>query len=434
MAKIFTTKDIDRLRVIQAYLSGEYTREMAAINLKVSERQVTRIVQRYIEDGPESIIHGNTGKVAANKHSDEFCQTIISLYKGKYGKNGVKLNFCHFKDKLEDEGIHISYSSLRRILLEGGIKPPESRIAKVISPPRPRRVFAGELLQVDASTHNWLYKDFHLYALHGAIDDATGIITGLWLEKSENMHGYQMILYQTMKRYGIPKCLYTDNRNVFESAKKKTTKTKINSPRFRALLTRLGIKVIPTSNPRAKGRIERIWRTLQSRLLNELHLREITTIEEANAFIKEYLPVLNKAFASSINPSRNSFREVSADYDYNQNLALCKEVKAHGGCYLAMSNHYFVIKRQENDKNDKRLALAGVAQLYQFLDGSLHILSDGEWYDLEDIGPRSAHKDLVSEESKEGSVNSPWRQFNPNFTNRDRAKWDNENLRRIDYA
>ena len=97
MAKLFTIKNVDRLRVIQTYLSGEYTREMAALNLGVTERQITRIVQKYIDDGPESVIHGNTGKRAANKHPDEFRQMIISLYKNKYGKNGVKLNFCHFK-------------------------------------------------------------------------------------------------------------------------------------------------------------------------------------------------------------------------------------------------------------------------------------------------------------------------------------------------
>lgn len=438
MVKIFTTKDVDRLRVIQMYLSGEYTRKMAALNLKVTERQVTRIVNKYIEDGPESVIHGNTGRPAQNKHPDDFCNEIVSLYKGKYGKNGVKLNFRHFKEKLEDEGIYISYSSLRRILLENGIKPPESRVAKVICPPRPRRIFAGELLQVDASIHNWLYGDFHLYALHGAIDDATGIIIGLWLEKTENMHGYQMVLYQTMRQYGIPKCLYTDKRNVFESPKKKSTKSKINSPRFKAMLTRLGISVISTSNPRAKGRIERVWRTLQSRLLNELYLRKITTIEEANAFIQEYIPVFNKAFASEIDSSRNSFREVSADYNYNQNLALSKELKVHGGCYLTLSNHYFIIKDYANDMCDKQITSLSTVQLYQFLDGSLHVLSDGKWYNLEDIGPRSAHKDLLSNErsmnSKKSSANSPWRQFNPNFTNRDRAKWDDENLRRIDYA
>lgn len=437
MTKIFTTKNVDRLRVIQMYLSGEYTREMAALNLKVTERQVTRIIRKYIEYGPESVIHGNTGRQAQNKHPDDFCNTIISLYKGKYGKNGVKLNFRHFKEKLEDEGIYIPYSSLRRILLEGGIKPPETRITKTVHPPRPRRIFAGELLQMDASIHNWLHGDSHLYALHGAIDDATGIITGLWLERAENMRGYQMVLYQTMKQYGKPKYLYTDKKNVFESANKKSVKSKINSPRFKAMLIRLGINVISTSNPRAKGRIERVWRTLQSRLLNELYLRKITTIEEANAFIEGYIPVFNEAFASRIDPSRNSFREVPADYNYNQNLALCKEVKVHGGCYLALHNHYFVIKNYSNNVHDKQMALPYI-QLYQFLDDSLHVLSHGEWYDLEDIGPRSAHGSLLSNErsaiAKRSSMNSPWRQFNPKFTNRDRAKWDDENLRRIDYA
>ena len=430
MGKIYSTKDVERLRVIQMYLSGDYTRKMAAMNLEVTERQITRIVQKYIMYGPESVIHGNTGKMATNKYPSEYCERIVSLYKGKYGKNGVRLNFCHFQDKLQDEGICMPYSSLRRILIEGGIKPPESRVPKIIYPPRPRRCFAGELLQVDASTHNWLYKDFHLYTLHGAIDDATGIITGLWLEKEETMHGYQMILLQTMKKYGIPKCFYTDNRNVFENIKKKTPKSKLNTPRFRALLTRLGIDLISTSNSRAKGRVERIWRTLQSRLLNELYLRGITTLEEANAFIEEYLPVLNKAFASPIVPSRNSFREVPANYDYNRNLALCKRMKVHGGCYLAMFNHYFVLRRHNQSERNKQLELPEYVHLFQFLDGSYHALAEGEWYDLEDVGARSIRTELRGQESRENSSTSPWRQFNSNFLNRDRAKWDDENLRK----
>ena len=321
--------------------------------------------------------------------------------------------------------MHIPYSTLRRILLESGIHPPETRVAKTISPPRPRRKFAGELLQVDASIHRWLYRDNRLYALHGAIDDATNIVTGLWLENAENMHGYQMILYQTIKQYGIPRCLYTDKRNVFETPKKKVVKSKLNSPRFKALLTHLGIDIITTSNPRAKGRIERIWRTLQSRLLNELHLRRINTIEEANAFIKEYLPILNKAFASNIDSSKNSFREVSTNYDYNQNLALFKKVKVHNKCYLVIANHYYVVKGQN-------LILPNEVMLYQYLDGSYHVKHDDEWYEIEDVGPRSKHQDLLSEERAEiakRNLNSPWRQFNPNYTNRDRAKWDNENLR-----
>ena len=426
MARLYTTKNVDRIRVIQDYLRGQYTRKMAAINLGVTERQIARIVQKYLENGPESVIHGNTGRITNCKYSSEFKRQIISFYKEKYGKNGIRLNFRHFQDKLAEDGIHVPYSSLRRILLEGGIRPVNPKKAKVISPPRSRRAFAGELVQMDASTHRWLYKDFHNYALHGAIDDATGIITGLWLEKEETAHGYQMVLRQTMERYGIPRCLYTDNRNIFGINKRTSS---ICKSQFKRLLARLGIEVITTSNPRAKGRIERAWRTLQGRLLDELYLREITAIKEANAFIQEYLPVLNKAFASNIVSSRNAFYKVPADYDYNRNLSLFKEISVYSGCYISMCGHYYVIEQHK----DVAVTFPHKVWLHKFLDGSYHICFDGEWYDLQDIGPRSAHKDMdglkrtqASQRSTEGS---PWRRFNPNFLNRDQAEWDKKNYR-----
>ena len=429
MSKIYSPKDAERLRVIHMYLSGIYTRKIAAMNLHITERQFTRIVQHYIESGPESVIHGNTGKEAHNRYPDAFRHKILSLYTGKYSENGAKLNFCHFQEKLEEkEQIMIPYASLRRILIDGGIKPPRAKPARIAGLPRPRRLFAGELLQVDGSTHRWLYKDPRSYTLHGAIDDAKGIVTGLWLEKAETMHGYQMVLKQTMEQYGIPKCLYADNRNIFNSTTKSKTKASLNSPRFRAMLTRLGINVISTSNSQAKGRVERLWRTLQDRLLNEMKLQKITTLEEANAFIEEYLPTFNKRFASAIDSDRNSFREVPADYDYNQNLALNKEIKVRKGCYIALFNHYFIAKRRGVTENDEPVMLPEIAQLYQFLDGSYHILFGDEWYDLEDIGPRSLHQELISEEKRRDPSNSPWKQFNPNFLNRDRAKWDDENL------
>lgn len=435
MVKIYTPKDAERLRVIQAYISGTYSRKIAAMNLGITERQITRITTKYIEDGPESVIHGNSNRVAYNRYPAEFRNKIADLYRHEYGKNGVKLNFCHFRDKLRDEeNIELPYSTLRRILEENGIRPPNLKASKIINPPRPRRAFAGELLQIDASLHRWLHNDNRLYALHGAIDDAKGIVTGLWLEEAENMHGYQMVLFQTMRDYGIPECLYSDNRNIFQGATRATRKhkSKLNSPRFRAMLTRLGIDVITTSNPKAKGRIERIWRTLQSRLLNELYLRGISTLEEANAFIEEYLPVLNKAFASEIDPSRNMFREVPADYNYNQNLALIKEVNVSGNCYITISGHYYVAR----DQNKTVLKLPKRVELGQFLDGGYHIQYNGEWIKLEDIGPRSAHQEIISEEKAAAgrqNMNSPWRQYNPNFLNRDRSKWDDENLRTLKF-
>lgn len=440
-------KEQEKLAIIIRYVNGVITGNEAAQQLGLSIRQVQRKKRAYLEEGMSSIIHKSKNKPTGRGFSEDLRKRILQLYKEEY----FGWNFCHFGDALEDDyNIVVSDSYLYKLLTSNGFKSPAKKKHKPRShPPRVRRENAGELVQVDASKHQWLYGTNAYFHLHGAIDDATGIVTACIMMKEETTLGYQLLMRDTIRNYGIPECLYTDYRTVFQpnNANKEMSLEdyiagkKINDTRFAAMWNKLGSSITSTTNPRAKGRIERLWRTFQDRLLKELTKHRIRTIKEANQYINDiFLPRYNARFASSINCNRNYFVPVGEDFDYNRKLATWINRKIIHGCYVSIDNKYYVVK-----KDDKTAYIPSPEKfpIYHYLDDTLHLYYEDEIYDLElvpqkiirpkvaKIMPIPKEEDITTKPSKKN--NSPWRQFNPNFTNRDRAKWDNENLRRSSF-
>ena len=439
-------KEQEKLAIIIHYSDGIITGKEAARRLGITVRQVQRKKKAYLAEGMSSIIHKSKGKTTGKGFSNDFMERILYLYETEY--NGW--NFCHFRDALEDDySIHVSNSYLYKLLTANGYKSPVRKHHQPKShPPRPRRENAGELVQVDASKHQWLYGTDEYFYLHGAIDDATGIVTACIMMKEETILGYQLLMADTIKRYGIPECLYTDYRTVFQSSKANKEMSledyiagkEIKSTRFAAMWDKIGSSIISTTNPRAKGRIERLWRTFQDRLLKELHKQKIRTLEEANRYINEiFLPRYNTRFASSINYSKNYFIPVPEDFDYNSKLAIWDKRKILNGCYVSVGGKYYIIKQDGK-------AIYTTSQdeflVYLYLDGTRHLYYNDKICDLE-LVPRELAKPKVMKIKKpthtkvvittankdiKKNTNSPWRQFNPNYLNRDRAKWNKENL------
>ena len=440
-------KEQEKLAIIIRYSDGIITGNEAAKQLGLTVRQVQRKKKAYLAEGMSSIIHKSKNKPSGRGFSDSFKSFILSLYKEEY----PGWNFCHFGDALEDDhDIYVSDSFLYGLLTSNGIKSPARKKHKTKShPPRARRENAGELVQVDASKHQWLYGTDEYFYLHGAIDDATGIVTACVLMEQETILGYQLLMVDTIKHYGIPECLYTDYRTVFQSGKANKEMSledyvagkKIKDTKFAAMWNKLGSSIISTTNPRAKGRIERLWRTFQDRLLKELRKRKISSIEEANRYIDEiFLPRYNARFASSINCNKNYFVPVPEDFDYNCKLATWVNRQVHHGCYISLDGKYYVVKQ-----NGKAIYTTSQAKfpVYLYLDGTRHLYYNGEMCNLELVPQKLTRPKIVkikkpmlapAEINHRNSINakknksSPWRQFNPNFTNRDRAKWDKENL------
>lgn len=315
-----TKAQLNTLDVINKALAGFITVAEAAEALNLSERQVQRLKKKVREEGAAALIHKNSLRTPSHAISQAVADSIVSL---KQSAPYSAANFSHFRELLSEfHGIELSYSALYSILTEAGIKSPKTRRRFKPHRRRKRRPQAGLLLQVDATPFAWFQGDAKKYALHGAIDDATGQITGLYLCKNECMYGYFQMLRRTIENFGCPVSLYADRHTIFQSPNAEKARfdssIKANDTQFGRALKELFIELIPARSAQAKGRIERLWDTLQSRLPVEFAIRNITTIDAANEFLAHYLYVFNSQFAVEPVSCENMFfrPEPGTNLDY----------------------------------------------------------------------------------------------------------------------
>ena len=422
-----TMKEQKTNDIMVKLISKKITMNEAIRLTGLSERQLFRKKKAYLEYGINSIPHKSRGKPNGKGYSKKLKDEILRLYKEEY--NGW--NFYHFNDALEDyHKINVSDSFIYSLLTSNGIESPHKYKTKNKNthPPRERRENAGELIQVDASKHQWFYNDSNYYYLHGGIDDSTGIVTSCFFQKEETTFGYQMILKETIENYGIPECLYTDYRTVFKSNKKELTLEdelegkEIKNTRFANMLNHIGTDIISTMNPCAKGRIERLWRTFQDRLYNELKKKNINTIEEANLYLKNvFIPKYNARFALPIDNTKNHFISPQKDFNYNIELAIWDEHKIYHNSYLKYNKQYHIIL----DYNEKvYIPSSSSVKVYKFLDGTEHILYNDKFYDLKTvkdyqeqiIKPRLISiktQEVINNSKAHSADNSPWKKGLP---------------------
>ena len=271
----------------------------AAALIAVSERQVRRLLAAFQRDGPRGIVHGNRGRSPAHATSAEVRAQVIALATGKY--EGV--NHSHLADLLsEREDLQVSRSTLTRMLSEAGARSPkpQRRRSKHRSR-RERYPQEGMLLQIDASHHHWFGKEVPRVALLGVIDDATGKVPAALFQPTEDARGYMTLLRRVVLRTGVPDAIYSDRHSIFWPTNGESLKEQLAGRRsptqFGRAMADLGIQLIAAHSPQAKGRVERLWGTLQDRLVSELRLAGIATIEQANVFLPAFLARFNRRFA-----------------------------------------------------------------------------------------------------------------------------------------
>jgi transposase len=290
-----------RLDVINKANAGFVTVKEAAEKLGISERQIQRLKKEVSNNGPAALIHKNSNRPPAHALPEKTKKKILEIR----NKTGYKdSNFSHFQELLEtNHGIVISYDALHNLLTQEGITSPMTRRRFKPHRRRKRRPQAGSLVQTDASSHDWLGTGVR-QALHGVIDDATGQITGLYLCKNECMLGYFEVFRRTIETYGLPDAAYADRHTIFRSPNADKAKAvdapkdvKVNETQFGRALSELGIQIIAARSAQAKGRIERLWGTLQSRLPVEFAILGIKDVDTANEFLRGYIFAFNSEFA-----------------------------------------------------------------------------------------------------------------------------------------
>jgi len=274
------------------------TLKAASLELGISYSQAKRIYQRYAQGGDEALVHGNTGKPSNNKTDEKIVSKAIEIYRDRYDDFGPTLA----QEMLEEKNrLQISVSTLRRELIKAELWETKKKSSEYRSRRTPRASF-GELVQFDGSHHDWFEGRGHSCCLISMIDDATKIRLSQFFEE-ETMFGAMTVLKMWIKRYGIPESLYCDKKNAFVLTREPTDAELlcgILKPKshFGKACDRLGIDVIAANSPQAKGRVERNHGIDQDRLIKEMRLENICTIEDANKFLLEiYLPKMNRKFS-----------------------------------------------------------------------------------------------------------------------------------------
>jgi transposase len=341
-----TQKELKRVKILERLFGGSMSSAEAAEILGVTCRQLRRLKSKYAQEGEKGLIHGNRGRKPQHALPQGVKTEVLRLFEEKYSDS----NFCHCSELLEErEGIKLSPSSIGRILKSAG---KESKRAVKRRPKkhrrRERRVQAGMLWQTDATPYEWLGAEVGKFALHAVIDDATGIVVGASFTEHECALGYTLALQEGIRKYGLPLALYSDKHTIFRSPKEKLTieqeldGEQIPLSNLGKALAELGIEHIKANTPQAKGRVERLWETLQDRLPVELRLLGIRSIEEANKALAKLIERHNRKY--SVRPAEEKEAYIALETGVNLDYVFATRTtrKIGGGEVISYRNETYV--------------------------------------------------------------------------------------------
>lgn len=313
-------RERDVLKVMQPVLDGQRTQAEAARLLKRSVRQVRRIQQKLQECGDAALVHGLRGKPSNHQHDPQLRQKVLTLYQKRYPDFGPTLA-C---EKLAEEGLEVGVETLRRWLLAAGLwerrrqrDPHRSR--------RPRRSCFGELVQMDASIHDWLEGRGEEVVLITLIDDATSRVMARFYPAA-TVESHMDLLERWLRKYGRPVALYTDRHSIFEPHEKgQPLADPAATTQFGRALGELDIELIRAHSPQAKGRVERSFGTAQDRWVKELRLAKAKTCSQANAVLEKLVPAHNRRFAKSAAKPTDAHRRLGSSHRLESILSLQQE-------------------------------------------------------------------------------------------------------------
>lgn len=409
-------RELRRLHVIHKVLDGALKQAEAAEMLSLSDRQIRRIIKRIRLEGAVGIMHKARGNPSNSSLPKKIKDKAIKSYRKKLKGFGPTLA----SEKLSElEGIEVDKDTLRKWLIESGDweKVRKSRRHRQW---RPRKDYFGEMIQIDGSHHDWFEGRGPKCVLMGYIDDATGKVYARFYEYEGTMPAMDSFK-RYVKRYGIPVSIYLDKHTTYKSPKKAAFPGYEEEPlsQFERAMKELGVEVKHAHSPQAKGRIERLFRTFQDRVVKEMRLRGIKTIEEANKFLASYLPFYNKKFAVKPKEKKDIHRDIPKGINLNSILCIKTERILRNDFTVAHSRKLYQI--QDKIK-------AGKVIVEERINGTMAITYNDTHLKFKEITERPEKqktKTCLSEKKRQSKppVDHPWRKFDINQWKTDSRRW-----------
>jgi transposase len=401
-----TQEELRRLHVIEKVLEGGLKQVEAVEILSLSSRHIRRVVKRIKREGQRGIVHRSRGRSSNRKIPDQLKDKVIKLYRARYKDFGPTLAS---EKLLERDGVSISDETLRRWLIEAG---DWKRVRKRRRHRqwRERKGHRGEMVQMDGSHHAWFEDRGEPCVLMGYIDDATGKVFGRFYDYEGTMPAMDSFK-RYIRKHGLALEVYLDGHSTYKSTAKPTIKEQLEGveplSEFERALKELGVEVSHAHSPQAKGRIERLFRTFQDRVIKEMRLRGIRTIEKGNRFLEEYLPLYNKRFSVRPREKEDLHRPLPRGMDLNAILCIKTERTLRNDFTVAHNHKLYQI--EEATKASKVI-------VQDRMDGSMRITYQGRALRFREITQRPIRENKPSVATKRRKTyippaDHPWRRF-----------------------
>lgn len=361
-------REINRIEVLAQIDDGRLSVENGANMLGITKRQIFRLLKRYRTEGAPAIRHRARGKAPHNKLHKAKRDYALALVKESYADFGPTLAAEMLADH---HGFKVSRETLRKWMVEDGIWLSRKQ-RRTFHQPRLRRECFGELIQIDGSDHRWFEDRADPCTLLVFIDDATSMLMELRFVPSESTFSYFAALESYLLKYGRPVAFYSDKHSVFRVPKPSQHMTGMTQ--FGRALAELNVEILYANSSQAKGRVERANRTLQDRLVKELRLAGVSSMEDGNAFLDGFVERYNAKFAKAPAKPDNLHRALNIAPDRFAEV-FCLRDKRYVAKDLTLK---YDRKRIKLEVNDLTRGLVGkYADVYEMADGRIQVRAKG---------------------------------------------------------
>jgi hypothetical protein len=305
---LFNEVELEKLLILNQVKTRQITQREAGCKLSLSDRQIRRLLKQTESLGFTGIKPKPKGGNRAFEH--DFKDSVLTIVREFYSDYGPTLA----SEKLDERhDLKVNKETLRQWMMEAGLWKGRARKRARIHQSRQRRSRFGEMVQIDGSHHDWFEGRAPKCCLYVFVDDATSRLLGLHFERSETTLGYMTLMESYLMAYGRPISLYSDKHSIFKTTREQNIDSYVQDTQLHRALRELSIELICAHSAQAKGRVERANGTLQDRLIKEMRFKNISSIEDANKYLPEFMEAYNRRFAVEASNPEDAHRALNKD-------------------------------------------------------------------------------------------------------------------------